>query len=445
VQRKHLSTGFRCAFLWVPLVAAGCTGNTRAQLERVKALKADVAEVERPPADGPRQSLTLPELIERALQRSPDVLRSELRALTDQADFDQFASDGLPRVGLDASYGRSAYLRRDESSGLRVAPALSWDVLRLLQNSRMKRFRARSERAGALGREIAREAVELEVVRRYVEWEAARTTAALARERAAVAVRQARIAELQGATASDSPTLEANAAAASRQIDASDGRSQFAETRLRSLCRLGANEQPVPNFAGLAPFDPPPLGEYLARVLAASEGVELAEVRAALADQRARATAAQRWTNFRFSTDAGNILDLLSSSPFAILTWSYSLIDQGDFNRQLIKARAEALLARLDRRDEADRLLDTAGRVWVALLDAAVDRRKAQDAQRVAMLAERVAAAQVADRVAPPAALMEADLNLAAAQADLRLRSLDHLLLSTQFRVLGGEMAIPLG
>ena len=41
------------------------------------------------------------------------------------------------------------------------------------------------------------------------------------------------------------------------------------------------------------------------------------------------------------------------------------------------------------------------------------------------------------------AALTEADLNLAAARADLRLRSLDHLLLSTQFRLLGGETATP--
>ena len=179
--------------------ASGCTGHSGAQLERLRQLDAEVAGLERPPADGPRRTLALPELIDRALQRSPEIVRSELTALTDQADFEQFASAGLPRVGLNSSYGRSAYLRRDESGGLRVAPSLSWDVLRILQHSRMKRFKARSERAGTLVRQIAREEVELEVVRRYVEWEAARTAADLARERAAVAARQARIAELEAA------------------------------------------------------------------------------------------------------------------------------------------------------------------------------------------------------------------------------------------------------
>jgi outer membrane protein TolC len=420
------------------LLASGCAGRSKEQLAHVGVLKERVAQLDAPAPADRVGVVALPELIARAKQRSPEALRAELRAVVDQADFDQNASAGLPRIGIEADYGRSAYLRRDENGGLRVAPALNWDVMRLLQTRRMRRLRVSSDRAGALGEQIALEDVELEVVRRFAEREAARAMAPLAAQRAEAAARQARIAQIQGDTAADASTLEANAAAAERQRVAADGRLELADARLRSFCGLGPKE----TIAGDYPretSEPPPLGDYLQLVLANAEGIELARVRTALADERARAAAAQRWSMFRFSSDAGDVLRLLSSSPFALLQWSYALIDQGDFNRQLVKARAEALLARLDRADEADRLLEVAGRVWVGLLDSAVERRKAVDAERVSDLAQRVAAAQVGDRVAAPETLGAADLALASARTDLKLRSLDQLVLATQFRLLGGE------
>ena len=422
------------------LLAAGCSGHSREQIARVKSIEARVVRNEAPPTDPAAVApLSLAELVERAQQRSPETLRSELRGIVDEADFDQQATAGLPRIGVDADYGRPALLRRDESGGLlRVSPGLQWDVVRMLQMGRMKRLRVRSKEAAALQQQLAHEQVELEVVRRYAELEAARAAAALAEARAASAARAARIAELQGATDAAAPETIGDAALLDHQLRQARGRAELAHARLASLCGLRPGERAAA-FAetGKAP-DPLPLGDYLQAVLAASEGLKLADVRTALAAERARMTKAERWSLFRLSSSGGDLLQLLSASPFAVLNWTYALLDQGDFNRRLVKARADALLSRLDRQDEADRLLDTGGRVWLALLDAAVERGKAGEALRQAKLAHRIAAAQVADGAAPPLLERNAELALASAETDLRLRTLDHMIARTQYRLLGG-------
>jgi outer membrane protein TolC len=389
------------------------------------------------PADAP---LTLSDLVHRAQQRSPEVLRTELRGLLDEAELDQQITAGLPRVGVEADYGRSAVLRRDEPEGLlRVSPGLQWDVVRMLQMARMKRLRGRSVEAAALQQHLAREQVELEVVRRYAEVEAARAAAALAEARAGAAARAARLSQLQGPSDSAGPDAEANAAVLGRQLRQAQGRAQVAFARLASLCALQPGEDAARYEEPAGVADPLPLREYLEVVLASSEGLKIADIRTALSAERARLAGAERWSMARLSSNAGDILQLLSSSPFALLSWTYNLIDQGDFNRSLIKARADTVLSRLDRQDEAERLLDTGGRVWVALLDAAVERRKAEIALRQARLAERIAAAQAADAVAPPTVQQGAELTTAAAETDLRLRGLEHLVVATQYRLLGAD------
>lgn len=425
------------------LLAAGCTGHSREQVARVKSIEARVAKNEAPSTQAKAvEPLSLAELVDRALQRSPETLRSELRGLVDEADFDQQASAGLPRIGVDADYGRPAFVRRDESSGLlRVAPGLQWDVARMLQMGRMKRLRVRSKEAAALQQQLANEQVELEVVRRYAELEASRAAAAVAEARSASAASAARIAELQGVTDPSAPETIGNAALLARQAGQAQGRVELAHARLASLCGLRPGERAAA-FADSAEVpDPLPLVDYLEQVLANSEGLKLADVRTDLAAERTRLTRAERWSMFRLSSNAGDLLQALSSSPFAVLNWTYALLDQGDFNRRLVKARADTLLSRLDRQDEADRLIDTGGRVWLALLDAAVERGKATEALRQARLAHRIAAAQVEGGTAPPALERNAALTLAAAESDVKLRALDHLIARTQYRLLGGTEA----
>jgi outer membrane protein TolC len=422
------------------LLAAGCTGHSREQIARVKSIEAQVAKNERPStqAEAPAP-LSLAELVERAKRRSPETLRTELRGVVDEADFDQQATAGLPRIGVDSDFGRPAFVRRDESGGLlRVAPGLQWDVARMLQMGRMKRLRGRSKEGAALQQQLAREQVELEVVRRYAELEAARAAAAVAEARAASAAGAARIAELQGVTDPAAPETIGNAALLARQAGQAHGRVELAHARLASLCGLQPGERAAHFSDPERVSDPLPLGDYLQLVLANSEGLKLADVRTELAVERARLTKAERWSMFRLSSNAGDLLQALSSSPFAVMNWTYALLDQGDFNRRLVKARADTLLSRLDRQDEADRLLDTGGRVWLALLDAALERGKAEEALRQAKLAHRIAAAQVEDRTAPPPIEQSAALTLASAESDLKLRALDHLIARTQYRLLGG-------
>jgi outer membrane protein TolC len=430
----------RLLSIFALLLAAGCTGPSREQIARVKAIEARVAKNQAPSTrPAAVEPLTLAELVERAKQRSPETLRSELRGLVDEADFDQQASAGLPRIGVDSDLGRPALLRRDESGGLlRVSPALQWDVVRMLQMGRMKRLRVRSKEAAALQQQLAHEQVELEVVRRYAELEAARAAASVADARAASAARAARIAELQGVTDPTAPETIGNAALLARQAGQAHGRTELAHARLASLCGLQPGERAAAFADAAKAPDPLPLGDYLQLVIASSEGLKLADVRTELAAERARLTKAERWSMFRLSSNAGDLLQALSSSPFAVLNWTYALLDQGDFNRRLVKARADTLLSRLDRQDEADRLLDTGGRVWLALLDAAVERGKAEEALRQAKLAHRIAAAQVADRTAPPVLEESAALTLASAEGDRKLRALDHLIARTQYRLLGG-------
>lgn len=422
------------------LLAAGCSGHSREQLAHVKSI-ADRVSKNQAPSTQPASAtpLALPELVERAKQRSPEIMRSELRGIVDEADFDQEASAGLPRVGVESDYGRPALVRRDESEGLlRVSPGLQWDVVRMLQMGRMKRLRVRTKEAAALQQQLALEQVELEVVRRYAELEAARAAAAMAEARAASAERAARVAQLQGLADSTAPETIHNAALLTRQLGQARGRAELAQARLASLCGLQPGEQAAP-FAepGKGP-DPLPLGEYLQLVLANSEGLKLADVRIALSAERARVAKAERWSMFRLSSNGGDLLQALSASPFAVMSWTYALLDQGDFNRRLVKARADTLLSRLDRQDEADRLLDTGGRVWLALLDSAVEQRKAGETLRQAKLAHRIASAQVADGIAAPQLERSAALTLASAEMDSKLRTLDHMIANTQYRLLGG-------
>ena len=424
------------------LLAAGCSGQSREQIARVKEIGVRVAANEEPLAaqSAAAVPLSLAELVQRAQQRSPEALRSELRGLVDEAELDQQASTGLPRVGIDAGYGRSAILRRNEPEGLlRVSPDLQWDVARMLQMGRMKRVRVRSKEAAALQRQLASEQAELEVIRRYAEYEAARAAAALAGARAASAARTARISELQGLADEKATEAAANAAFLASQLRQAEGRAELARTRLASLCALGATERIAPFAEPAGTSEPLPLGQYLELVLANSEGMKLTDIRTAMSAERARLTEAGRWSMFRLSSGAGDLLQSLSGSPFAFLSWTYALLDQGDFNRQLVKARAETLLSRLDRQDEADRLLDTGGRVWLALLDSATERSKAEATLRQAKLAHRITAAQVADKVVPPQLEQDASLALAVAETDLRLRALDHLIAQTQYDALGGS------
>jgi hypothetical protein len=366
------------------------------------------------------------------------MLTSEIRAIVGGVDFDQEASAGLPRIGLDADAGRSVAVRRDESGLLRAAPSLSWDVVRMLQMGRMKRLRVRSDEAAAAQRQLGEDQIEVEVTRRYAELEAARTSAALLRGRAAAAAAQARIAELQGIADPAAVALAGEAEMLAGQANAAAGRAQIAERRVDALCGPGTGAAAAA-FAGTesAP-NPLALGPYLETVVATSSGLKLADIQGKFAEERARLTAAQRWSMFRFSSSAGNVLDLLSASPLVLLNWSYALLDQGDFNRQLVKARADAVLARLNREEEADRLLDTGGRVWIALLDAATERRLAAERLRQAQLAQRVAVAQLRGGVGSADAAAKADAALSQAQADVKLRALDHLIADTQYRVLGG-------
>jgi outer membrane protein TolC len=430
----------RLALALALLSAAGCSGQSREQIARIKAIGVEVAANGEPPAAAAAAPLSLAELVQRAQQRSPEALRTELRGLVDDAEFDQQASAGLPRVGIDAGYGRAAFLRRNEPEGLlRVSPDLQWDVARMLQMGRTKRLRARSREATALQRQLASEQAELEVTRRYAEYEAARAAATLAAVRAASAARAARIAELQGATDDKAAEAAANAVLLASQLRQAEGRAELARTRLASLCALRAEDGIAPFADAAGTSEPLPLGQYLELVLANSEGVKLADIRTAMSAERARLTEAGRWSMFRFSSGAGDLLQSLSGSPFAFLSWTYSLLDQGDFNRQLVKARAETLLSRLDRQEETDRLLDTGGRVWLALLDSALERSKAAATLRQAKLAHRIAAAQVADKVVPPQLEQSASVALASAETELRLRALDHLIAQTQYGVLGGD------
>nr|WP_295370763.1 TolC family protein [uncultured Sphingosinicella sp.] len=422
------------------LLAAGCTGQSREQIARIKTIGVQIAANEQPAVSRPIAAapLSLDQLVQRAQQRSPEALRSELRGLSDEADFDQQASTGLPRIGIDAGYGRAAFLRRNEPEGLlRVSPDLQWDVARMLQMGRTKRLRVRSKEASGLQHQLAFEQTELEVARRYAEFEAARAGVTLAGLRLASAGRAARISELQGGPDEKAAETLANAASLAGQLRQAEGRAELARARLASLCALRPEDKIMPFAEPAETSEPLPLGQYLELVLAKSEGMKLEEVRTALSAERARLTEAGRWSMFRLSSSAGDLLQSLSGSPFAFLSWTYALLDQGDFNRQLVKARAETLLSRLDRQEEADRLLDTGGRVWLALLDAALERGKAEAALRQAKLAHRIAAAQVADKVVPPQLEQSAGLALASAETEVRLRALEHMIVQTQYRVLG--------
>jgi outer membrane protein TolC len=419
------------------LLAAGCAGASKEQLAGIDRLTETSRQVQPAVPEGAR--LSLAELVDRAQRHAPAMLASEVRAIVGETDFDQEASAGLPRIGFDADAGRSVTVRRDDSGLLHAAPSLSWDVVRMLQRGRMKRLRVRSAEAADAQRRLGADQIEVEVTRRYAELEAARTSAAVLRARAATAAAQARIAELGGIADPATVALAGDAETLARQADSAAGRAQLAETRIDALCGPGSGAAAESYAAaGSGDLSPLPLGPYLHTVVATSAGLELADIQASFAEERARLAKAERWSKFNLSSSAGNVLDLLSASPLVLLNWSYALLDQGDFNRQLVKARADAVLARLNRAEEADRLLDTGGRVWIALLDAATERTRAAERLRQAQLAQRVAAAQLAGRVGSADAALRAEAALAEAQADVKLRALDHLIADTQYRVLGG-------
>ena len=421
------------AAVWICVLAAASACSTRSskllvELDQVKSAAA---------AERATGEVGLAECIARASSVGPTVSRASIASLLERAQLDDVASraDLLGTVSL--SYGTSVVGQPPQEFS--ASEAIQWDPFRYYQYRHVERYRESSAVNESRMLELARKQAALETVQAFFEY-------ALARRREALIVetlepRRRELAVLSGAeepaTARRRKALTQELAALERRRLAAGSLAAQRRLQLDRLAHLAPQAVIVPALPEApAAEDMDSLASYLAAATQDTPPAERAELQRKLAGDVADVTRKSKWTNL--VTDI-TFLDLFerTTTPLAPpLRWSLALLDGGRHDRELLKARADALLAELKVDDSAHQAASLAVRAWFDL----AERKIAYRQQRARTDQARIGLWASEERADAPASvqrqrrqeLAEQEIELAAQQQALVLAHMQFELLRNE-------------
>jgi hypothetical protein len=373
----------RFTFVFGLIALAACSSDGRRQLAALDQLEKRRNEQATALDTVSKEPLNLRALVERAKAFSPIVTEAMIKGLSGEAEADQLLAAGLPRLTLTASYGQSVFVRRDEpDSRLRLSPYFTWEVIQLLQVNRIALARARATESSGLLKKMAQKQALLVVMQSYADMHLAISTKSSIETQTHIVERRLAISErlrpYQRASDSKSDDLRLAIEQLSQARVQNDLSYQQARINLLNHCAINTAQ----TMAAYQPADRveplPSLGDFLRASLENNETLSLAQIKSQNMKDKKALVKASRWTRFAVLTDFNNILNAISASPFSSVSWTIALLDQGDHNRQLLRARADLLIAQLEAQQSTNDVTTIAGKIWLEALDSAALVRQAQ-------------------------------------------------------------------
>ncbi|MBL4603363.1 MAG: TolC family protein [Emcibacteraceae bacterium] len=308
--------------------------------------------------------------------RSPEVIASNLDIILQKAEQDQYRSILFPQIDLSLTYGRSAFIRRNEiPSNYRASPTLRWSIFRYFEVQKARETFLSAENARTLQLKFTKKQNHIQVIDLYLDWLGTEILVEkLTTSKTSTGKKLERLELLKnGSTAPNSiQELQSQLNGINRSLNIANAQLFTTEGLLAKMCGLKNLKQVErPTFKDFN-FSPTPLKNYIAESLVKSEGIESSELLSFVASKEEDKERIARFSKISIYASLTDILSNLSSNILTI-SWAYELIDQGNFNRKILKARANILLADLEVAEQHKNIYQLAGNVWISLLDATAD------------------------------------------------------------------------
>jgi hypothetical protein len=426
--RKYAVYGSKAALVsLIALSLSACAGPGRKATARVSEIQRAIDEPL--PLLQQAHPISLAELINRAQLLGTAALRAEINGLSASSNIDDQIGASMPTLALSTEVGRTSFVRRKGQSDIfSVLPTVEWDFVRLFQRKRLAELRTTTDKMFSLQRRLADDDAELETVRRYA-------TLVSASNRREVALARRTLEKLGDVIAPPQDGVQASPSLDS-ELERATQAVIVAEAELRLLCKLGPNT----SFDLARPAYELPteeaLGAYIQRVLANNAVIGVESAKEIVREGELKARKAERWNGLSVSTSVGNLSQILSASPLVLLSYTYKLFDQGAQRRQELRAQAELLLAKLDRRDATDRLALSAGQIWLHSFMVDAEVRDAEAALQRAKIQAAVARDQYTINAIEPALYLSLSRELIDARGIAASKRIEALFAATELRLL---------
>lgn len=372
--------------------------------------------------------ITLDELINITEARSPEIISSNLNIILQKAEHDQFQSVLFPQIDLSLTYGRSAFIRREEiPSNYRISPTLRWNIFRYFEIQKTREAFLSAETAKELQLLFVKKQNQLKIINLYLDWVGTEILITKLELLKSVIKSDLQQLNLFNAVSTESPSLydlEQQLAEIERSLNIANAQyitNKVLIQTLTGLADLTVIERPTYEMFN---FTPTPLTEYITESLAKSEGLEASKLLSFVASKEESKEKIARFSGITFFSSLTDILTNLSSNIISI-TWAYDLIDQGNFNRKLLKARANKLLADLEVNVQHRTVYQLAGDVWISTLDATIDFHELKKNRKKQQINYDIASRQLSTGYKNPSDVWKIETELKISQHDEKIAYLE--------------------
>jgi hypothetical protein len=355
------------------LLLVACTSHSSTLLHRTGVL--DNLQAEAPVTS----AVTYHTLAVRAKTIADPVISAAANAIAQDAALDSVASSGDPHVAVGVGFGRSLV----QGGGAHLNEGIDWNLINYYQRIKINTLLPRIDRAHRLLHEVAQREALIIFNRLYFNYAQNVLEAKLAVEDLKQAEQELSIRELGfSASTHDFDGLSKarlRVATMSRELAVGDARVEASRRELLYFCHVA----PDATVQLQEPLPPPDVStegfrSYLDNALASSGTVFAENMKLEISQTIARMQAISRWTNFHINTD---FLDLFNG-PFGLLSapvgWTFELLDQGRFNRMMVRDQLDVVLARLAISKAADDAIREAADAWTGVQEAEVRYMKQQ-------------------------------------------------------------------
>lgn len=374
--------------LWV-LLLSGCASSIEKASLRLEEL---AAQIEQAAPGGHSEPFGLHDLL-RWVRRSPVPLaKDEINDIINVADIDQAESLILPSLSVTPTYGKAAFVLRDDPGGqFKISSAANWDFLRYFESQKSKEFLLKKSDAIQLKKSLAAKQIDLEVTRLYFDYARTLRAQSLAENRNRAEYIRVEMLRMRATINADDrielEKLTTSYQRSTQRMEAIYARTAWLRRQLLHLCRLPADARiEISDTMPLIEDRIESFGDYLKVAIEQSEGNKIAQISSEVAAENISLTNLGRWTKFSFSSSLLNLLNSVSSSPFILISWTFELFDRGDFDRRMLRAKVGALLAKLDVNDQQIKTIQIAGAAWLSLMDKSADYHAERKDYREAQL-----------------------------------------------------------
>lgn len=317
---------------------------------------------------------SLADMMRCGAEMSPDVVRSDWDQIAGRAELNQALGLGDPEWSVVVSAGDSLV---NPSGQLTISNNVSWRIF-----DYFKRQQAAAREADILasltaGSRLARKQAALLMLHSADDLISLRDAAESFGSEARLRSRQVAIMRIQHAVGGDQAealnAMELALDVAELRLARANASVEAAETILRDRCGWGANTRIADIQFRPSEIDlPSSFSELVETVLDMSETLAATSANATYLRDLAELKELERWADVSVGFDFSELFSDLRDLPTAPISWAIRVFDQGRFDRELLAARADALIASLEFEEARVEQVSLAAESLLSLLEAKV-------------------------------------------------------------------------